>query len=109
MRLFAAVGLRSRGKALFGMRENGESLLARHAGKPLEKILHGSAAFEILEQSTNRNAGFFEDPGAAHAVRVTFHRRASVPIEHGQRLAVSYCGSKSRTALPLLSEDPRQR
>ena len=47
-------------KALFGVTEHNFDLLARHVGKPLQKFVDSSAAFDILEQGPNRDAAVFE-------------------------------------------------
>ena len=36
--------------------ENGKGLLAGHAGKPFQELLHGRAAFEVLEQRPRSSA-----------------------------------------------------
>ena len=57
-------------------------LFARHAGEPLQEIIHPPAVFEVLEQCLDRHACAFEQPRAADFSRHAFHHRTLTPIKH---------------------------
>src|SRR5438477_6563676 len=65
-----------------GELEDRQSLLARHAGKPFEELVHRRAAFEILEERLHRHACSLEHPGSAYLPGHAFHRRTHCPIQH---------------------------
>src|SRR5438093_4258167 len=62
--------------------EHGLDLLARHAGKPREKIIHASAIFEVFEQCFHGNARALEHPDAADFSGHPFDRWTLAPIKH---------------------------
>ena len=64
------------------MFEHGLDLLARHARKPREKIIHASALFEVFEQCFHRYARALEHPDAADFSRRPFDRWTLSPIKH---------------------------
>ena len=68
------------------MLQNGLDLFARHAGEPLEKVIHAGAIFQVCEESLHRNSRTSEDPGAADLSWSSLDRRALVPIKHTERL-----------------------
>jgi hypothetical protein len=69
-------------EALLGVPKDGLNLLARNAGKPLEKIVYPGAIFEIGEQRLDWNARSSENPGAADRTRISLNCRALTPIKH---------------------------
>src|SRR6267378_3879689 len=60
--------------------ENGDHLLPSHAGKPLEEILDGIAGFEVVEETSDGDAGADKNQGSSEnfGIRVydglQFHR-----------------------------------
>ena len=54
-------------------------LFARHAGKPLQKIIDSRAVFEVLEQCLDRHPRPFEQPFAADFSRHAFNGRTLTP------------------------------
>jgi hypothetical protein len=53
-------------------------LLARHAGKPFQKLINPGAVLEVLEQRLDRDARAFEQPLAADLSRDAFDRRTAL-------------------------------
>jgi hypothetical protein len=71
-----------RRQTLFCVAQHKLHLFARHAGEPLQEIIHAPAIFEVLKQGLDGHARAFEQPGTADFPRNAFHRRALTPIEH---------------------------
>jgi hypothetical protein len=71
------------------MLQYGVHLVASYAREPLKKILHASAALEILKKSPHWNAGSFEDPSAANLIGVPLHGRTLAPVDHHPQCATS--------------------
>lgn len=64
------------------MLEDGINLLARGTGKPLQKLIHRRAAFEIFEQRAYGHPRAAKDPRPAHFLRVALNRGTSAPLKH---------------------------
>jgi hypothetical protein len=64
------------------MLEHSVDLPPCDSGEPLQKIVHGSAIFEILEERFDWDPSACKRPGAADPVGCTLHRIARVPIKH---------------------------
>jgi hypothetical protein len=62
--------------------EHGLDLLARHAGKPRETIIHTSAIFEVFEQCFYGYARALEHPDAADFSGHPLDRWTVAPIKH---------------------------
>jgi hypothetical protein len=75
-------------QTFFRESKHGEHLLASHAWKPLEKLIHGRARFQIFKKGFYRYPRVFESPSAAQRVSGTLHRRACTPIYHATKLPV---------------------
>ena len=65
-----------------GVFEHGFDLLASHAGKPREKIIHASAIFEVFEECFHGYARALEHPGAADFSRNPLNCRTLTPFKH---------------------------
>lgn len=76
---FALVG---NGEAGFGVGEDGEGLSATDALEPFEELIESGAALDVFEEGFNRDAGSFEDPGAAKTVRAAFDSGTFGPVQH---------------------------
>jgi len=70
-----------------GILQHAAYLCARHAWKPLNKIVDRCPVFQVVEQSSNRDAGSLEDPTPAHTALNLFHRLAVTPTRHSVSLA----------------------
>jgi hypothetical protein len=81
-----ARGLRDR-QALSGMFQHSFDLFTGHAGKPLQKIVHRCAVFQIFKQRSHRHARAFEQPRATDLSGDAFHRVTFAPIQHGYKIA----------------------
>ncbi len=62
--------------------ENRRHLPLLDIGKPLQELLHGRAALQVLEQSMHRQHRARKGPGTADLAEVAFHGRSRVPIRH---------------------------
>ena len=69
--------------------EDRQSLLAGHAGKPFEELVHRRAAFKILEERRNRHACSLEHPSPAYLAGHPLHCRTIFPIQHGSQTTLS--------------------
>jgi tRNA dimethylallyltransferase len=69
-------------------------LFARHARKPLQKIVDARSAFKVLEQRPDRDASLFEQPFTADLLGRAFHCRALSPIKHGAILCAAALARK---------------
>ena len=79
--------LRNRKRALRRVFEHCARLIQCDTGEPLDKLLHGSAVFEILEQGRDWDASSLEDPSTTYPGRITLGSRAGGPIDHAQMVA----------------------
>jgi hypothetical protein len=82
-------------------------LFARHAGEPLQEIIHAPAVFEVFEQCLDRHACAFEQPCVADFSRHAFHRRTLTPIEHDVILRDASRACKRREAIHVKPRLPR--
>jgi hypothetical protein len=83
-------------------------LLARGAREPLEKVFHGCAALDVLEQRGNGDAGSTEYSRAADTVSIAFDSEAGRPVDHALIVRREVDSSrKSATLLPRA--DARRR
>ena len=64
------------------------SLICRDAGKPLDEVMQRRIIFQVFEQCRDRHARAAEDPGPAHACRVSLYSWAGGPIDHGGMVAL---------------------
>ena len=62
-------GVSGRRKTLFGALQNRADLFSGNPREPVEEILDTCATLKILKQSSNRNAGAFENPSAGYLFR----------------------------------------
>ena len=69
-------------QTVFSVGEDGQDLIARDAGEPLQEVVDGGARFQVLEQGAHGDARLFEDPGAADPVSHPFNDRTRLPIQH---------------------------
>ena len=91
------------------MAQNKLYLFARHARKPLQKIVDARPVFEILEQGAHGDARGLEQPLAADLPRHAFDRRTLAPIKHSANLVGAIKPFKSETPHRTLSSFCRQR
>ena len=88
--------------------EDRQSLLAGHAGKPFEELVHRRAAFQILEERLHRYACPREHPGPAYLAGNALHCRTLCPIQHASQTTLSpghgQAGSSLQTARNLGAE-----
>jgi hypothetical protein len=73
---------------VFRVGQDRHRLIAGHAWKPLEEIIHAGALFEILEQRAHRYARAGEQPGATHALGSPLDRRTLAPVQHDASLGL---------------------
>ena len=62
--------------------ENRTDLMERHSGKPLDKLRHRSAVFEILKQRGDGNTCPAKNPGTTNTFRIALNCRTPRPIDH---------------------------
>ena len=86
-----------------GIFENGECLGATDAGKPFQELLHGRAAFEVLEQRPHWYACSLEHPRAADLARHLFNHRALIPIQHAGNIPALTDTGKLEAHSPVYS------
>ena len=73
-------------KAALRVLDHGVDLLARDARKPLEEVLNGGTALDVLEERLHRYTGTLEKPGAADFPGDTFNRWALTPIKQDDKM-----------------------
>ena len=81
-------------------------LFARHAAKPLQKIIDSRAVFEVLEQCLDRHPRPFEQPFATDFSRHAFNGRTLTPIKHNTSEAGLACKAAGQS-LPAQLEGRR--
>jgi hypothetical protein len=72
----------ARSQAPRGVLQHEINLLARDAREPLDKLFNGGSAFEVGEESGDRDPCSLEDPRSAELQRIPFDSGASGPVEH---------------------------
>ena len=75
-------------EATLGVLENRFDLFSRYTGKPGEKVIYASAAFEILKERGYRNSRAAKCPYAAYSARIAFNRRTCGPVQHSYKVNV---------------------
>src|SRR5688572_18767811 len=65
------------------MIEHGLHLLARHAGKPLQKLVERGPVAKVFEEGPNRHARAPKYPCAADDIGMAFDGSTGAPIAHG--------------------------
>ena len=64
------------------MLQHAARLLLCDARKPLQKILHRGAIFNVLEQGSDRHASTTKYPRTADSISVAFDGGTGGPIDH---------------------------
>lgn len=86
--------------AASGVLEHRVDLLPRDARKPPQELLDGRAAFQVLEQRADRNAGAAKQPGPAHLGGISLDSRAGAPVKHGSILLAARRMLRGKDPLP---------
>src|SRR5688572_15161210 len=81
-------------EAALGVLQYGLDLVARHARKPRQKIIHGGSALQILEKRLHRDTRALEKPDPADFPRKPLHGGTLRPVEHSWKMPVGVCKRK---------------
>src|SRR5258708_2633004 len=84
------------------MLKHRSNLFECDAGKPFDKLCHGRAVLQVLEQSGNGYPSATENPRATDTIPVAFDRRTTGPIDHDEDVSTMAGDEARRRSFELL-------